>query len=87
MDPKGTFWFFAAITIIGGIWVWFTVPETAGRDLESMDRLFALPWYKIGLYGNADAEAKDVAFNEKEMHIAEHIEDEKKAPQTVPSLA
>jgi len=65
ISPQGTFWFFAGITIIGGLWVWFFVPETAGRTLESMDRLFSLPWYKIGLYGNKDAEAQDAAFNEK----------------------
>ena len=33
--------------------------------LESMDRLFSLPWYKIGLYGNEDAEAQDAVFDEK----------------------
>ncbi|KAH8652239.1 quinate permease [Xylariales sp. PMI_506] len=65
LTPKGTFWFFAAITIIGGIWVWFFVPETSGRSLESMDRLFSLPWYKIGRYGNDDAELQDAAYNEK----------------------
>lgn len=65
IDPKGTFWCFAAVTIIGGIWVWFSVPETAGRSLESMDRLFALPWYKIGLYGNRDAEEHDFVAGEK----------------------
>ena len=66
ISPKGTFWCFAAITIIGGIWVWFSVPETSGRSLESMDRLFDLPWYKIGLYGNQAAEEQDAAFEEKE---------------------
>ncbi|KAI1383753.1 putative MFS quinate transporter [Hypoxylon trugodes] len=65
ISPLGTFWFFAAVTIVGGVWVWFFVPETAGRSLESMDRLFELPWYKIGLRGNEDAERKDEVFNEK----------------------
>ncbi|OTB10091.1 hypothetical protein K445DRAFT_309759 [Daldinia sp. EC12] len=65
ISPMGTFWFFAAITIVGGLWVWFFVPETSGRSLESMDRLFDLPWYKIGRRGNEDAERKDEAFNEK----------------------
>ncbi|KAI1819797.1 general substrate transporter [Xylaria intraflava] len=55
VTPKGTFWFFAAVTVFGGIWVWFFVPETAGRSLESMDRLFELPWYQIGRRGNDDA--------------------------------
>lgn len=44
ITPLGTFWFFSAVTIVGGIWVLFTIPETAGRSLESMDRLFELPW-------------------------------------------
>lgn len=65
-SPMGTFWFFAAVTIAGGFWVWFSVPETAGRDLESMNRLFELPWYKIGLHGNADAAMRDTVVSEKE---------------------
>lgn len=66
ISPKGTFWCFAAVTFLGGIWVWFFVPETSGRSLESMDRLFDLPWYRIGLHGNKDAERQDQAYNEKE---------------------
>lgn len=61
ISPCGTFWCFAAVTVLGGIWVWFFVPETSGRTLESMDRLFELPWYKIGRYGNRDAEQRDIA--------------------------
>ncbi|KAI0173194.1 putative MFS quinate transporter [Hypoxylon sp. FL1284] len=77
LSPKGTFWFFAATTIVGGIWTYLFVPETAGRSLESMDRLFALPWYKIGRHGNEDAELKDEAMEEKEsgsFHVDE-VED------------
>ncbi|PWY84824.1 MFS quinate transporter [Aspergillus heteromorphus CBS 117.55] len=66
ITPKGTFWFFAAVTVVGGVWVWFSVPETAGRSLESMDRLFELPWWKIGRYGNRDAEARDEVVGEKQ---------------------
>ncbi|KAH8882153.1 putative MFS quinate transporter [Thozetella sp. PMI_491] len=65
ITPKGTFWCFAVVTLLGALWVWVSVPETAGRSLENMDRLFSLPWYKIGLYGNADAEAQDAAHDEK----------------------
>jgi hypothetical protein len=64
IDPKGTFWCFAAVTILGGLWVWLSIPETKGRTLESMDALFQLPWWKIGLYGNRDAELRDME-NEK----------------------
>jgi len=66
MTPEGTFWFYAAVTILGAFWVWFFVPETAGRSLESMNNLFELPWWKIGRYGNDDAEQRDVAFDEKQ---------------------
>ncbi|KAF2218576.1 putative quinate permease [Elsinoe ampelina] len=59
LSPSGTFWFFAAITLIGGVWVWLQIPETAGRSLEAMDALFKLPWYKIGLYGQKEAEIHD----------------------------
>ncbi|KAL5337227.1 hypothetical protein BJX70DRAFT_399872 [Aspergillus crustosus] len=60
IDPKGTFWCFAAVTLLGGAWVWVSIPETAGRTLENMDALFQLPWYKIGLYGNRDADERDL---------------------------
>jgi hypothetical protein len=59
LGPAGTFWLFTAITIIGGIWAWFTIPETAGRSLESIDKLFELPWYKIGRFGAKEAELSD----------------------------
>jgi sugar porter (SP) family MFS transporter len=65
INPNGTFWCYGAILIVGGLWVVVSVPETAGRSLESMDRLFELPWYKIGLFGNRDAEERDIAYNEK----------------------
>ncbi|KAA8642542.1 hypothetical protein EYZ11_004519 [Aspergillus tanneri] len=76
ITPMGTFWFFAAVTILGGLWVWVTVPETAGRSLESMDRLFELPWYKIGLYGNRDAEQRDLMMSDK-ISLAEGTREER----------
>ncbi|PFH60232.1 hypothetical protein XA68_11259 [Ophiocordyceps unilateralis] len=75
ISPSGTFWCFAAVTLLGAFWVWFSVPETGGRSLESMDRLFELPWYEIGLRGNRHAEKQDLAHREKEKE--EHsVEDE-----------
>ncbi|KAF3401890.1 Quinate permease [Penicillium rolfsii] len=80
ISPKGTFWFFGVITLIGGIWVWFSIPETAGRTLESMDRLFELPWYRIGRYGNRDAEERDQVVDEKmeamtsQLGTSQHVE-------------
>jgi hypothetical protein len=72
ITPAGTFWCFAAVTIVGGLWVFVTVPETSGRTLESMDRLFELPWYRIGLYGNKDADERDMAVAEKEDHTTDN---------------
>lgn len=43
--------FFAIVTLIGGIWVYFCIPELAGKSLESIDAIFELPWYLIGRKG------------------------------------
>ncbi|GAP86996.1 putative quinate permease [Rosellinia necatrix] len=79
ITPGGTFWFFAAVTVLGGAWVWFFVPETGGRSLESMNRLFELPWYQIGRRGNDDADRLDEALNEKQADMlggaAEHVDE------------
>ncbi|PHH71022.1 hypothetical protein CDD83_5292 [Cordyceps sp. RAO-2017] len=88
ISPKGTFWCFAAVTLLGGLWVWLSVPETSGRSLENMDRLFDLPWYKVGLYGNRHAEEQDLAHDEKQReadeqratgHHSEHLPADKPA--------
>jgi hypothetical protein len=39
----GTYFFFAALMILMGIWSFFYVPETKGLTLEDMDRLFGVP--------------------------------------------
>ncbi|OAA59368.1 General substrate transporter [Cordyceps fumosorosea ARSEF 2679] len=81
IGPGNTFWCYGAILVVGGVWVVVSVPETAGRSLESMDRLFDLPWYKIGLKGNQDAAMQDVACDEKAGVISNtegkvgHVED------------
>lgn len=51
MTHGGTMLFFSIVTIIGLAWVWFFLPETTGKSLESMDELFNLPWYLIGRKG------------------------------------
>ncbi|KXJ85421.1 general substrate transporter [Microdochium bolleyi] len=59
MTSYGFFSFCAAVCFLGLLWVWFFVPELAGRSLESTDALFNLPWYKVGRQGGKapDAEA------------------------------
>lgn len=58
LGAAGTFWLFTVITMIGGLWAWFFIPETAGRSLEGMDRLFMLRWWQIGRYGERDADER-----------------------------
>lgn len=77
--PAGTFWFFGAVTIVGGIWVWLSVPEPAGRTLENMDALFDLPWYKIGLYGQKHAEVEVDDSTEKRGPTVVHVEGSEEA--------
>jgi len=79
LGPAGTFWFFAVITAIGGLWAWFFIPETAGRSLEGMDRLFQLKWYQIGRLGQRDAQAHDgdaalEVMDEIKMNKMAHVE-------------
>jgi MFS family permease len=51
MTTGGTMLFFSCVTAIGLAWVWFFLPETSGKSLESMDEMFNLPWYLIGRQG------------------------------------
>ncbi|KAJ1323096.1 sugar porter family MFS transporter [Microdochium nivale] len=43
MSSSGFFAFCAVVCFLGLLWVWFFVPELAGRSLESTDELFNLP--------------------------------------------
>ena len=65
LSPNGTFWLFSVITILGGIWAWIFVPETAGLSLEQMDYLFRMRWYQIGTKGRKEAEIQVDADNER----------------------
>lgn len=40
LQPKGTFWFFSALTFLGLLWTLLFLPETAGRKLEETNELF-----------------------------------------------
>jgi Sugar (and other) transporter len=71
MRPAGTFWFFSGVTVVGGLWAWFFIPETASRSLESMDRLFQLPWYNIGRMGQREAEEEERHEQESEQKASD----------------
>lgn len=43
--------FFSCVTAVGLIWVYFFLPETTGKSLESLDEMFNLPWHLIGRKG------------------------------------
>jgi hypothetical protein len=87
LSPNGTFWFFSAVTLLGLVFVWFFLPETAGKSLEGMDELFNLPWHIIGRKGAQLTEGKGsvaealargdmekIAYVEGNREQAEHVE-------------
>lgn len=43
----GAFIFFLSICVVSLVYVFFALPETSGRSLESMDKLFERPWYTV----------------------------------------
>ncbi|KAL5113489.1 hypothetical protein ACEQ8H_008625 [Pleosporales sp. CAS-2024a] len=46
-DKYGAFAFFASICTVSLVFVFFALPETAGRSLESLDKMFERPWYTV----------------------------------------
>ncbi|KAH9870002.1 hypothetical protein J1614_006923 [Plenodomus biglobosus] len=51
MTTGGTMMFFSCVTTVGLLWVYFFLPETTGKSLESLDEMFNLPWHLIGRKG------------------------------------
>ncbi|OAA60303.1 General substrate transporter [Niveomyces insectorum RCEF 264] len=48
MHAYGPFALFTACTVVSTAWVYVAFPECKGRNMEDMDALFYLPWYKVG---------------------------------------
>lgn len=46
LEPKETFWFFSALTFLGFLWAWFLLLETAGKNLEETNEMFAQILYR-----------------------------------------
>lgn len=46
-DHYGAFVFFGSVCAVSLVYVYFAMPETSGRSLESMDKLFDRPWYTV----------------------------------------
>jgi SP family arabinose:H+ symporter-like MFS transporter len=38
LSPAGTFWLYAALTLLSWVAVWRLIPETKGRSLEQIER-------------------------------------------------
>ncbi|GAA5843239.1 hypothetical protein JCM11251_002257 [Rhodosporidiobolus azoricus] len=82
----GAFVFFASICVISIVFVGFCMPETAGRSLEGMDKLFAVPLHQIHRYAyptdddlkpemRGDADLSDVIEDkEKTQGTTKHLE-------------
>ncbi|GAA5899583.1 hypothetical protein JCM6882_001156 [Rhodosporidiobolus microsporus] len=81
----GAFVFFSSICAISIVFVGFCMPETAGRSLEGMDKLFAVPLHQIYKYAyptdddlkpemRSDADLSDTGDKEKEKPRTAHIE-------------
>ncbi|RAL14665.1 general substrate transporter [Aspergillus homomorphus CBS 101889] len=47
MQQWGAFAFFACMCFLSLIYVFFAMPDTTGRSLESLDGLFQRPWYTV----------------------------------------
>lgn len=87
-DRYGAFAFFGSICLISLIYVYFAMPETSGRSLESMDSLFERPWYTVHkvAYASADDGRPEYWSNdaklgetESEMDVRVHDDDAKAA--------
>lgn len=41
IGEAGTFWLFAAMSAVAFVWIWRVLPETRGRSLEDIERMWA----------------------------------------------
>ncbi|KAF5965860.1 quinate transport [Fusarium coicis] len=72
----------AIICTISLVYVYFAMPETSGRSLESMDKLFERPWYTVHkiAYPTADdlkpaaREILEPEMKDQESVVSKHVE-------------
>ncbi|CAG2202235.1 ITR [Mytilus edulis] len=50
----GTYWLFAAVVVLGFIFLFFTLPETKDKKLEDVESLFETPWCGCGKSGSLE---------------------------------
>ncbi|KAM0491019.1 hypothetical protein ACHAP8_010998 [Fusarium lateritium] len=81
-ERYGAFMFFMSIATCSLIYVYFAMPETSGRSLESMDKLFERPWYTVHkiAYPTADdlkpaaREILEPDMKDQESVVSKHVE-------------
>jgi hypothetical protein len=71
----GTFLLYAMLTYGGVVFIYFCMPETKGRSIESFDDLFQKPLWMMWKYAYPQGEVDKVRHDVKEAVIGEHIED------------
>ncbi|KAF3043808.1 hypothetical protein E8E12_010463 [Didymella heteroderae] len=71
----GAFVFFACMCCVSLVYVFFALPETAGRSLESMDALFERPWYTVRRVAYADLDGSSGTVQDYEKDDVEKLED------------
>ena len=40
VSKPGAFWIYGGVAVAGAVWLCIAMPETAGRSLEQIERLF-----------------------------------------------
>ncbi|KAJ7797329.1 quinate permease [Mycena olivaceomarginata] len=64
----GTYLFFGLLTLLGGVYVFFVVPETAGIPIEQMDGIFGFRQTGAGTY-KSDPEHESVEGKDTTEHV------------------
>lgn len=70
MGEYGTFWFYMSWCIVGIVFVYFCLPETKGKSLDEIERMFANK-KKQALYANGEQAA--AADNKPDVFTVETI--------------
>jgi hypothetical protein len=74
MDNWGAFIFFAGWCFISLLYVWSSVPETAGLSLEQLDALFEGPFWQTASQARKQRQLADV-IESRETESVENVDE------------